>query len=121
MAKHTPQSPAVAVSSGPAIQSEQPEPAPIAGQHPLPYVGAAIVYYAGHGADKEPRPKAALITNVWLPRKFEAEGKVFARQVDLVAFYPNGAQPWNAPMVPFSAEPKAGHWGWPVKPELANA
>ena len=75
----------------------------------VPTIGR-IVHFQTHGTpggEYLPEPIAAIVTKV--------HGAAAADDflVDLFAIYPNGTS--HKTDVPFSAEPKPGHWNWPPR------
>lgn len=79
-----------------------------------PTVGR-IVHYQSHGSPNgqhQSLPRAAVITEVhYEPRSEEEEPKVSI--VGLCVLNPTGQ--YFDRDVPYSAEPKPGHWSWPPR------
>jgi hypothetical protein len=75
-----------------------------------PTVGR-IVHYQSHGSPNgqhKSRPRAAVVTEV--PEHWE---DIVGRPVSLCVLNPTGQ--YFDQNVPFSEEPKAGHWSWPPR------
>jgi len=70
-----------------------------------PSIGRIVHYQSlgTPGGEHVSRPTAAIIT--------DAEDGI--SNVDLCVFYPNGFS--SKQSIPFSAEPKPGHWNWPPR------
>ncbi|QUU29291.1 hypothetical protein SEA_SLIMJIMMY_90 [Mycobacterium phage SlimJimmy] len=73
-----------------------------------PSVGRIVHYqsYGTPGGEYLPEPRAAIITKVY-------EDDNGAREVALAVFNPTGM--FFNQLVPYSQEPKPGHWNWPPR------
>ena len=89
--------------------------------HPMPSIGRTV-HYTNLG-DKDgkypPEIQAAVITGVYenvelgLQKANTIGANVNTRYVDLKVFYRTGL--FDTIQVPFSPEPKRGHWNWPPR------
>lgn len=70
-----------------------------------PSIGRIVHYhsYGTPGGEYLPEPRAAIITTVWQDEKV----------VGLCVLNPSGMFFNNS--VPFSEDPKPGHWSWPPR------
>lgn len=79
-----------------------------------PSIGRIVHYhsYGTPGGEYLPEPRAAVVTKVdGLSRGYDTEGY----SVGLCVLNPSGM--FFNEHVPFSVEPKAGHWSWPKREE----
>lgn len=78
-----------------------------------PSIGRIVHYqaYGTPGGEFKSEPYPAVITSVEIASV--NIGGICDQQVDLFVMYPNGTS--HKPSVPFSEEPKPGHWNWPPR------
>ena len=78
----------------------------------IPTIGRTVHYhsYGTPGGEFLPEPRAAIITQVHLPGRFHDE---VGQSVGLAVLNPTGL--FFNPEVPFSEDPKPGHWSWPPR------